>query len=450
MDYPTIINPATATSLNKYQWDLIHYPNKEWFSWLESEEEGEVKGSWTILDNKHTLLFNHVYDNNHEGNLKYIEKIAHSLTSNPAEESLDLEYTGNEEKEWISQWKLRTVSSDQLLEKIINKIQKAVNGEKIETLRLKAKGIYLGKFTIDGVEYPMAVYSEEDVIDNITKVEVTEISELDKEENKKHIKAEETFIKYLVIAFYEENKSDPVLMLQIEKFDFSKAQNTKKKWLEFLGILKEKVEKKEDINTIFSEEKLKELYPKVDEKIIRDIFYYITTYKDDYGIDNCVKLIHFLSQVDHESGGFLYMKEKKSFSEEREKYKGRGIFQLTFKNNYLKFQEHLKTKYNVEVDLISKPELVEQPKYAVLSALWYWQTNNLSNYAVDLKEGTALKISKLVNCGNLSFCGCEKDEEGNCKVDENKNKIKCYDCFPMGWQDRKDKFKKYKLIIKCD
>jgi hypothetical protein len=42
MDYPTITNPATATSLNKYQWDLIHYPNKDWFSWLESEEEGTL------------------------------------------------------------------------------------------------------------------------------------------------------------------------------------------------------------------------------------------------------------------------------------------------------------------------------------------------------------------------------------------------------------------------
>jgi hypothetical protein len=39
MDYPSS-NPATATSLNKYQWDLIHYPNRDWFSWLEDEEEG--------------------------------------------------------------------------------------------------------------------------------------------------------------------------------------------------------------------------------------------------------------------------------------------------------------------------------------------------------------------------------------------------------------------------
>jgi hypothetical protein len=50
MDYPTTTNPATATSLNKYQWDLIHYPNKEWFSWLESEEEGAIKTCFNLIE----------------------------------------------------------------------------------------------------------------------------------------------------------------------------------------------------------------------------------------------------------------------------------------------------------------------------------------------------------------------------------------------------------------
>ena len=117
--------------------------------------------------------------------------------------------------------------------------------------------------------------------------------------------------------------------------------------------------------------------------------------------------------------------------------------------NYEKFQEHLKTK-NIEVDLVKHPELVEETKYAVLSALWYWQRNNLSDYAIDLKVSTALKISKLVNCGNLNYCGCEKDEEGKCKKDEKGNNIKCTDCAPNGWDDRKSKFEKYKNQIPCE
>jgi hypothetical protein len=42
MDYP-YTNVATATNLNKYQWDYIHDPEKVWFAWLEDEEEGKEK-----------------------------------------------------------------------------------------------------------------------------------------------------------------------------------------------------------------------------------------------------------------------------------------------------------------------------------------------------------------------------------------------------------------------
>jgi hypothetical protein len=66
---------ATATSLNKYQWDLIHYPNRDWFSWLESEEEGAIisfckklndqqkqlviSSIQRLLDN--SFIFSHIY-----------------------------------------------------------------------------------------------------------------------------------------------------------------------------------------------------------------------------------------------------------------------------------------------------------------------------------------------------------------------------------------------------
>jgi hypothetical protein len=234
-----------ATKLYKYQWDYIHNPQTILFAWAEEEEEGAMGGSWTILDKKHTLLFNHVYSNNKEGNLKYNEKIAKALAENPKEETIELEYEEKEEKEWIYQWKLRTASSDQILEKIIKKIQNTEKGKKIEKMTLKAKGIYIGKYKLNDVEYPIAIYSEKDIIDNIIKVQVSEVSELEKEENRKHLKAEETFIKYLVIAFYEEGNSEPVLMVQIEKFDISKSQNTKEKWLKYMKVLIDEPNKEE-------------------------------------------------------------------------------------------------------------------------------------------------------------------------------------------------------------
>jgi hypothetical protein len=62
MDYPTITDPATATSLNKYQWDLIHYPNKEWFSWLESEEEGAYVDENCFKDPNNYVKFKSFFD----------------------------------------------------------------------------------------------------------------------------------------------------------------------------------------------------------------------------------------------------------------------------------------------------------------------------------------------------------------------------------------------------
>jgi hypothetical protein len=58
-DYPA------GTALYKYQWDLIHDPQRVWFSWLEEEEEGKLKklrGTYTIwvgdsvVNNKKVLI----------------------------------------------------------------------------------------------------------------------------------------------------------------------------------------------------------------------------------------------------------------------------------------------------------------------------------------------------------------------------------------------------------
>lgn len=189
--------------------------------------------------------------------------------------------------------------------------------------------------------------------------------------------------------------------------------------------------------------------PNVDEEVAKDLFSYIEQYRFQFGVDNCEKLLHFLTQADHESGGFVYMKEVGTFTGDREKYKGRGIFQLTFQSNYSAYQEFLKG-LAIEIDLVNNPEKVEDAKYAVLSALWYWQKNNLSSYAVDLTTSSLLNISKLVNCGNLEYCGYKKDANGNVEKDSNGKSILCTDCAPNGWDDRKVRFNNHKGEIKCE
>ena len=58
------------------------------------------------------------------------------------------------------------------------------------------------------------------------------------------------------------------------------------------------------------------------------------------------------------------------------KFLGRGLMQLTGRNNYTAFSRWAKNP-----EIITNPSLVETPEYAVLSALWFWDTNKLNNFA---------------------------------------------------------------------
>lgn len=60
------------------------------------------------------------------------------------------------------------------------------------------------------------------------------------------------------------------------------------------------------------------------------------------------------------------------------KYRGKGFFHLTWKDNYLAFQKHLRRSFPKEygeIDLVSNPDLVSSDiRIGLLSALWYFKT----------------------------------------------------------------------------
>lgn len=75
------------------------------------------------------------------------------------------------------------------------------------------------------------------------------------------------------------------------------------------------------------------------------------------------------------------------------KFRGRGYIQLTGKQNYSSFDKI------IEDDLLSNPDLVAE-KYPLLSAAWFWDTNNLSSLAdKGATDADVTAITKRVNGG---------------------------------------------------
>ena len=106
-----------------------------------------------------------------------------------------------------------------------------------------------------------------------------------------------------------------------------------------------------------------------------------------YGIDTVARQAAFLAQLAHESGELRYVRELASGAayEGREdlgntttgdgvRFKGRGLIQITGRANYAALSKTL------GVDLIARPELLETPDLACLSAGWFWQTNNINKW----------------------------------------------------------------------
>ena len=101
-----------------------------------------------------------------------------------------------------------------------------------------------------------------------------------------------------------------------------------------------------------------------------------------------IRLSYFLGQILHESGEFRYVEEiasgeayqgRKDLGDihpgDGVKFKGRGLIQITGLDAYTACGKAL------GLDLVNHPELLEQPEYAVASAVWFWRVNNLNDLA---------------------------------------------------------------------
>jgi len=157
----------------------------------------------------------------------------------------------------------------------------------------------------------------------------------------------------------------------------------------------------------------------------------------DYDITTPQRIAAFLAQCAHESGGFTALHENLNYRPETlckvwphyfnnsnandyahqpEKianrayagrmgngneasgdgwnYCGRGLIQLTGKNNYQAFADSIQT------DIGQIPAYLQTFEGAIQSACWFWENNNLNACA---DAGDIVRMTKIINGGTLGL-----------------------------------------------
>jgi putative chitinase len=158
----------------------------------------------------------------------------------------------------------------------------------------------------------------------------------------------------------------------------------------------------------------------------------------DYDINTPQRIAAFVAQCAHESGGFKFLKENlnykaeslcrvwprlfpnidiaRQYAQQPEKianraygsrmgngpeesgdgwkYCGRGLIQLTGKSNYQAFAD------SIETPVEDVPEYLATFEGAVQSACWFWEANNLNQFA---DKGDILTMTKRINGGTLGL-----------------------------------------------
>jgi len=158
----------------------------------------------------------------------------------------------------------------------------------------------------------------------------------------------------------------------------------------------------------------------------------------DYDINTTQRVAAFVAQCAHESGGFRALKENLNYravtlrkifpkyfptdqlaaqfagkqemiankvyanrmgngdesSGDGFRYCGRGLIQLTGKNNYQLFAE------SIETPVEDIPHYLATFEGAVQSACWFWESNNLNQWA---DRGDILTLTKRINGGTIGL-----------------------------------------------
>lgn len=180
---------------------------------------------------------------------------------------------------------------------------------------------------------------------------------------------------------------------------------------------------------IFTAARLAALAPHVRADIADQLAAALDTAAPQFGVDTPLPRAHFMGQACWESTGFTRFEENLHYttagiaeewprlearagelslspvnlanaayayrngngsesSGDGWRYRGRGLFQLTGRNSYDAAARAL------GVPLLGNPDLAAQPRFAVLTALWYWKANGCTA-AAERDDATA--VTRIIN-----------------------------------------------------
>ena len=134
---------------------------------------------------------------------------------------------------------------------------------------------------------------------------------------------------------------------------------------------------------------------------VDQFFPYLESTMQEFHIDSAPRQAAFIAQLAHESGEFRYVQEIASgdaYEGRRDlgntepgdgrRFKGRGLIQVTGRDNYRDCGHAL------GLPLLDQPDLLEQPEHACRSAGWFWASRGLNEKA-DMSDflGISIKIN---------------------------------------------------------
>lgn len=178
------------------------------------------------------------------------------------------------------------------------------------------------------------------------------------------------------------------------------------------------------------------LIKRLENKIPVAPYQFLVNSKNTTSITTAVRLAHFMAQIAHESGNFIFVRENLKYSSaglirtfgryfptqkiadnyamQPEKianlvyanrmgngneltgdgfrFRGRGYIQLTGRNNYLNFSEY------IEENCITNPDLVAT-KYPLDSALWFFDKNRLWQLCDSQTPEAVTALTRRINGG---------------------------------------------------